>query len=397
MSFPAGFAWGAVVNGAAAGTAPASDWRSWERTGRVPPSGDGNGFGARYSDDLALLAGHGLPHVRLTLDWSRIVPTAGRPDPAALEEVGRVLDAADATGARVWACLHDVALPGWFLDAGGFADDKARVWWSRWVELVAASFGDRFAGWVPVAEPVAWAMDSHLLGWAPPGERDPESFAAALRGILLAGRDAWRILRGGPPVATCHRVGTIHALDRTVPAQQQARHADALLWGSWVSGLRDGILRIPGLAEEEVADLAGSCDLVGISYAGAISVDPTGAFGPYPPDRRVAESGWAPWPDGLGMTLRRVADELPGRSLLVAADGVGTFDDEWRGDLLRRTVEVLDEAIGDGVDLRGWFHRSAIDGYEWGTGFDVPYGVFDRDREAKPSLGALTDQILTSS
>jgi len=390
------FAWGAVVNGAAAGLAPASDWRAWDAAGRLPACGEGNEFGTRYAEDFALLAEHGLRAVRLTIDWARLVPAAGRPDATELEWLGQVLDAADSAGVGVWACLHDLALPGWFLDEGGFADDKARVWWSRWVELVADGFGDRFAGWVPLAEPVSWAFDGYLLGVTPPGRRDPEQLAAAIRGVHLAWRDAWRILRGGAPVATSHRLGPIHAADQTVPAQRQAHLADELLWGSWVSGLRDGILRVPGLAEEDVADLAGSGDVIGIAYEGAIAVTAEGAFRPYPPDVAVAESGWAPWPEGLAVTLRRVADELPGRPVLVSSHGVGTADDEWRGDLLRETVDVLAAARADGIDLRGWFHRSAIDGYEGRLGFSVPYGLFDRDRNAKDSVASLQTAIAAS-
>lgn len=387
---PEGFAWGATVNGAAAGMAPASDWRSWEAAGRLSPSGDGNGFATRYAEDLALLAGHGLRAVRLTVDWARLVPSAGRPDHAAVEQLVRVVDAADASGVAVWAALHEQALPGWFLDEGGFADDRARTWWSRWVELVADTIGDRVAGWFPLVEPVPWAIDGYLRGVTPPGRTDPQVFAEALRGVHLAWRDAWRILRGGGPlVATAHRAGSVHTTDATVPARRQARLADDVLWGCWVSGLRDGILRIPGLADEEVADLAGSGDLVGITYYGAIAVDGAGDFHPYPSDARVADSGWAPWPEGLAVTLQRVADELPGRPVVVAGQGVGTTDDELRADVLRESAEVLAEAVAGGIDVRGWFHRSAIDGYEGSAGFSVPWGLFDRDRNAKPSAAAL--------
>jgi beta-glucosidase len=396
-AFSPGFAWGAVINGAAMGTAPASDWRSWETSGRLPPSGDGIGFGATYPEDLQLLAEHGLGHVRLTFDWARWMPRAGHVDHDEVERAHRWLDAAAEAGVAVWACLHDRALPGWFVDEGSFADDKARVWWSRWVELVADALGDRVAGWVPLAEPVAWAMDAYLRGTAPPGRTSPDLLAEAVRGTVLAGRDAWRILRGGgPPVATAHAVGPVHAADATVPARQQARLADELLWGTWVAALRDGVVRVPGLAEEEVADLAGSADLIGVCYQGAIQVTDAGDFRPYPPRERVAESGWAPWSEGLGVTLRRVADELPGRAVLVVSDGVGTQDDEWRADLLRERVDVLASALADGVDCRGWFHHSAIDGYEWTSGRRIPFGAFTVDREAKPSLAAMTEAITAS-
>ena len=60
------------------GAAPRSDWAGWEAEGRVPASGDGNGFRTRYAGDLALLAEHGITHHRLTIEWARLEPSEGR-------------------------------------------------------------------------------------------------------------------------------------------------------------------------------------------------------------------------------------------------------------------------------------------------------------------------------
>jgi beta-glucosidase len=383
--FPEGFAWGSVVHNARAGPSPASDWSSLAARGeRRGPD----------LDELLLLADRGLTHVRLDLDWTSVVPSGGRVDGGALDEIVQTVEAVRGGGLQVWAVLHDRPLPGWFVDEGSFADDRNRGWWSRWVELAADAIGDLVAGWVPLAEPVAWATDAYLAGTAPPFRRDAEAFSEALRGVHLAWRDAWRILRGGgSAVATCHRVGPVHAADATVTARQQTRLVDAVLWGSWVAGLRDGILRIPGRADEEVADLAGSGDLLGITYEGALAVDGEGTFSPYPSAERVAESGWAPWPEGLGWTLHRLADELPGRPVLVAGNGVGTTDDELRADVLRETVDVVAGVLADGIDLRGWFHRSAVDGDEWSPTPLPPYGLLDGSGTAKPSLDALATAI----
>ena len=95
--------------------------------------------------------------------------------------------------------------------------------------------------------------------------------------------------------------------------------------------------------------------------------------------------GYAPWPEGLGIVLRRLADELPGRPLVVAELGFGTDDDEWRTDLLRDSLRQVESAIDDGVDVRGVFHWTGVDNYEWDHGFDVRFGLFDRDRNGKGS------------
>ena len=78
MSWPAGFLWGTGASSTQCeGAAPASDWWDWERAGRAPPSGDGNGFASRYAGDFALLAELGLVHHRLSLEWARLEPEPG--------------------------------------------------------------------------------------------------------------------------------------------------------------------------------------------------------------------------------------------------------------------------------------------------------------------------------
>ena len=83
--------------------------------------------------------------------------------------------------------------------------------------------------------------------------------------------------------------------------------------------------------------------------------------------------------------LRRLHDELPGRPLLICEHGVGTDDDAWRCDVLRESLGVTEEAIADGVDVRGFFFWTGVDNYEWTFGYDVSFGLFDRDRQARPS------------
>jgi beta-glucosidase len=90
--------------------------------------------------------------------------------------------------------------------------------------------------------------------------------------------------------------------------------------------------------------------------------------------------------------LRRLHDELPGRPLLVCEHGVGTDDDAWRSDILRESLAVTAEAIDDGVDVRGFFHWTGVDNYEWLHGFDVAFGVIDRDRRVKPSAAVLQNE-----
>ena len=216
----------------------------------------------------------------------------------------------------------------------------------------------------------------------------------AYRGVLLAQRDAWRELRGGSaPVATIHNLSPLFPVDNSVPAERNTRTIDELMWDVWMRADRDGVLAFPGRGVEEVADLRECCDLIGFSYYSAQAVTREMGFAPYPSRARVGPLGYAPWSEGLGIVLRRLHDALPGRPLLICEHGVGTDDDEWRTDVLRESLAVVDDAIDDGVDVRGFFHWTGVDNYEWTYGYDVAFGLFTRDREPRASATMLAQHI----
>jgi len=389
VGFPSDFWWGTAASSTQAeGAAPASDWFAFERAGRVPPSGSGNGFGTRYAEDFELYAQHGLTHHRLSIEWARIEPEEGRRDDAAIEHYREVLTAARAAGVQPWVCLHHFTLPGWFTEVGegAFVDDRARsYYWPRHVAFCAETFGDLVYGWKPINEPAAYSM-LYRTGGRAPAQLDWRKVFDTLGGTLLAQRDAWRELRGGArPVATIHNLSPIYAVGQTVDTTRVIDALEATIWRVWMRADRDGVLELPGRASREVTDLQAACDLVGFSYYSATGVDDDGRQTPYPTSARVGPMGYAPWSEGIGVVLERLHDELPGRPLLICEHGVGTDDDDWRCDVLRESLSIVSDAINGGVDIRGFFHWTGVDNYEWTYGYDVQFGLFSNDREPRNS------------
>lgn len=404
MTWPEGFWWGTGASSTQCeGAAPNSDWAAWELAGRAPPSGQGNGFATQHADDFRLYAAHGLTHHRLSIEWARIEPVPGKRDPEAIDHYRAVLEAARAAGVAPWVCFHHFTIPGWFADEGSFRDDKARgYYWPRHVAFCAETFGDLVEGWKPINEPMAYALLSHLVGVFPPGKRDLGQMYETARGMLLAQRDAWRELRGGGrPVATIHNLPPIFPADDSVPAERNAQVMDTTMWQLWMRADRDGIIELPGRGPEEVADLRECADLIGFSYYNAFAVDREFGLKPYPPNARVGPMGYAPWPEGLGLVLRRIDEELPGRPILVCELGLGTpanaanpiGDDEWRQDYLRESLAIVEEAIADGIDIRGLFFWTGVDNYEWTYGYTVQFGLFTKDREPRPSAAVVRSLI----
>jgi beta-glucosidase len=395
VSDPAPFLWGATSSSVGTeGAASTSDWAAWERTGRAPPSNDGNGWRTNFRDDIPLLASLGFGALRITIEWARLEPAAGRVDAARVEHERSVLEAIRDNGLHPWVTLHNGSLPGWFADdEGGFRDERARgYFWPRHVDRCGEWFGDLVAGWTPIEDPVGWALRGYLRGVRPPGRRDPENARDAVVGALDANLAAWKVLRGGgAPVMSVLGLPTVNARD--ADARAEASRWQRLLWQLPLRARREGVLEIPGGAEVERPDMAGAFDLIGIAYDHPIAVGADGSAGPFPPTARLDDTGFAPNATELGDVLRRVAEDAPDTPLVVAANGVATTDDSWREELLRDTFTVLDDARHDGVDLRGYFLDTAIDGYEWNHGFAAHRGIVTRERSLKPSARWLQERL----
>jgi hypothetical protein len=219
--------------------------------------------GARLDDDLAFAAELGLNAVRLDVPWATAQPRAGTVDGDVFEQVHAAAVTARSMGLAPWLRLLQPSIPNWFDNDGGFTDDRtAAHWWPRWVELVAERLGEVAAGWVPIEAP--YALAQRLI------PDDPRRHGELMHTLVVAWRDAWRILRVGPPVATSLDVNVERPTDASEEAVKEAHRRDQLRWGLWLGGLRDGVVRIPGRADRALADLDGACSIVGLALRGDV-------------------------------------------------------------------------------------------------------------------------------
>lgn len=404
--FPRDFWWGTGNSShQCEGVAPASSYVAWERDGRLPPSGTGNDFSTRYADDFGLIAGLGLRHFRLSLEWARLEPEPGRNDMAEVERYREILQSANDHGVNVWVCAHHFTLPAWVDAMGSFLNDEVRTQlWPRHIAFLAEQFGDLVYGWKPINEPYAYAATGWMTGRFPPGVKDLRRGLEALKATHLANWEAWRVIKGDKPVATIQNLSPVFPASERAEDGAVARLLDDVTYGCWIRMVRDGVLRFDAAGDlappaVENPDFADAFDVIGFSYYAARSAryDADRPFfanlrvGNWPLGAEAGEMGYVAWPPGLKLVLDRLHADLPGKPLLVSEYGLGTNDDTRRQQYLRDGIAIARDAIATGVNLKGFFHWTSVDNYEWAKGYTVPFGLIDRDRQPRPSAAVIAE------
>ena len=85
-------------------------------------------------------------------------------------------------------------------------------------------------------------------------------------------------------------------------------------------------------------------------------------------------------PEGLGQLVRTWASrsKLP---IYITENGLADADDSRRSKFLTEHLAQLAGAIADGVDVRGYYHWSLLDNFEWADGYKPRFGLAEVDYE----------------
>ena len=83
--------------------------------------------------------------------------------------------------------------------------------------------------------------------------------------------------------------------------------------------------------------------------------------------------------------MRGVLNELRryGKPVYVTENGLATQDEAWRERYLTEVLGEVYRAIEDGVDVRGYFHWTNMDNFEWARGYTCHFGLISVDRKTQ--------------
>jgi beta-glucosidase len=87
--------------------------------------------------------------------------------------------------------------------------------------------------------------------------------------------------------------------------------------------------------------------------------------------------GWGVHPQGLYASIMRLKKyNLP---IYITENGTATNDEQWRIDYIAQHLQAVHTAIKDRADVRGYFHWTSVDNFEWDMGWMPRFGLISFD------------------
>ncbi len=434
---------------------PDTDWYLWTAPppmglGMGVFVGEASRGFTKALEDVALMRDLNLDLYRFSVEWSRIEPNRDDIREDGLAHYDRFIDALIAAGITPMITGHHFSSPVWVDDPrqpecpDGPVDTNLCGWdhpqgadmiiaeLAEHARLLAQRYGDRVDEWATLNEPVNYLLAAYGVATFPPGKlmllTDFPGFLAVVRNYVRAHVAMYEAIKeadtmdaDGDGVAA-HVGFTLNTLEflpsrnnavsdhpDDLAAVERLRYAyhhlfvDALVFGGWDADLDQ-------VREENRPEWAGKLDWLGVQYysRNGVTADPAiipvldlmPCFGEFdlgscvePPDA----THWVPamryeyYEPGIYNVLTDFSQRWPDLPMTVTESGLAAENGKRRAEHVVRSLEQIHKAMSEGVDVRGYYHWSLYDNFEWAEGYEPRFGLYRVDfdsYERTPTEGA---------
>lgn len=394
VNFPKDFLWGVVTHAHQVEGNCANNWTRWEEIKKLERSGNACEHEVRCFDDIALLQELGVKAYRFSVEWSKIEPQQGTINYEVLYRYRDFCDALKSVGIMPVVTLYAGTHPVWFDDRGGFEQEQNISLFAHFCEVVFQSLHSRVDIWCILNEPAMYVFNGYMRGTFPPGKIDALLAGKVLQHLLQAHCKVYRKLKSMQPSA---KIGIAHTIVQFDPyrdwnpldtiASNILTHVtnnvviDFFKTGSFRFDIQGVVAAQMGWQASTIiykdVHAAGCLDFFGINYYSHVIVNSFTGKEEYLPEDIKTDMSYAFYPEGLYRAIIQ-ASSL-GVPLYITENGIADTKDDRRHEWLKRYIYVINKAIHEGYNVRGYFYRSFMDCFEWDRGYTMKFGLYHVD------------------
>ncbi|HQY92531.1 glycoside hydrolase family 1 protein [Caldilinea sp.] len=401
LRFPEGFLWGTATSShQVEGNNTNNQWWRFEQQPGAIWHGDRSGLACDWwraaEVDFDLMQSLGLSTHRMSVEWSRIEPEPGRFDHAAIARYRAMLDGLRNRGMKPMVTLHHFTNPLWLEQAGGWENPEVVTRFQHFVRFTVNALRDLCDAWVTINEPLVYVAQGWVRGIWPPQKISPLGVVRVFRHMLQAHGVAYRTIHACAPDAQVGYAMPVRVFQPSDPARWLDRKAAGLkrylAEHIWIMGAADGKIRFPLGFDDYHHALEDSTDFIGINFYTRDLVrfhpDPRRLFGEehYHPEGEFSDSGWrGVYSEYTPQALHQIVREVNafGKPIYITENGLPDRDDDQRPRWLLGHLHQLQRAIQDGCDVRGYYHWTFTDNFEWSEGWGLRFGLVELDPETQ--------------
>jgi beta-glucosidase len=414
--FPESFVWGAASSAYQIEGSPLADGGGesvWSRFCATPGhiANDDNGDIAcdayhRYAEDIELLAQMGLSAYRFSTSWARIDPTGtGQWNQSGLAYYDRLVDCCLSHGITPWLTLYHWETPQALEDRGGWLNPDTVEAFTRYAAMMAEHFKGRVKNYFTMNEPEIVLSLGYGSGIHAPGKHyDMGQLFTCLKHMLLASGSAMAAMRRLDPESKLGIVTTGRLCYPETPADSEAARAETFVlrdddWLFTHSLILDPVClgrfeleentKLYSLARQITPEqwqiIQSSPDIIGLNTYNGTMVRATDRGAEYVPRStgypRTALK-WPITPEIMSHSLSYIQQRY-NKPLYITECGLSCNDkiyldggvhDPDRIDFLHRYLLALRAGL-ESSDVRGFFHWSLTDNFEWHSGYGERFGL----------------------
>lgn len=391
--------------------------------GEYYPNQVGSDFYHHYQEDIALFAEMGFKLYRMSISWSRIFPRGDEatPNQAGLDFYHKVFAELHKYGIEPLVTISHFETPLYLEEHyGGWTNRQVIDFYARYAETLFREFKGECKYWLTFNEINTTIMFLDFFSHA-----DDAAYQRAYQQLHYQYVASAKAVQAAHAIDPANQVGCMICGITTYPLTpdpadiMKNRYAweqnifysgDVQCKGEYPSFAqrlwREHHVNLDITNEDRAVLKAGTVDLYTFSYYMSTALtthhndDQVGgnfSMGAKNPYLTYSEWEWADDPMGLRYYLEVMNDRyhLP---LMVVENGLGAIDtvdadghvhDPYRIAYMQRHIEAMEQAIENGVDLRGYTSWGCIDLVSAGTGqMSKRYGFIyvDRDDEGNGTL-----------
>ncbi len=396
--FPRGFLWGsATAAHQVEGNNINNNWWVWEQQPGHVRNDDKSGlacdwWGGRWKEDFNRAVDGAQNAHRLSIEWSRIQPAPDRWDEDALDRYIEMMRGLRERDLTPLVTLHHFTDPIWLHELGGWENPKVVEYFEAYVAKVVEALRQYVSLWVTINEPNVLAVSAYWMGVWPPQKKSASATFRVMTNMVRAHAAAYRMIHRLQPEA---RVGVACNIRPFVP------RASWSVLDRWLAGLSNlifneffpqvlhsGKLRYPGFTRR-LPEAKGTQDYLGVNYyhrdyvsLNILNTAESAMAPAFPPELEVSPSKMMA-NDPLGFFQALKWGTKFGVPIIVTENGIEDAADALRPRYLIQHVHQMWRAVNFNLPIKGYFHWTLVDNFEWERGWSHRFGLWELDVESQ--------------